>query len=143
MNATSKLCAVGSSWAGPYSDRVLISLRKGRNGVWIGEDRLRATYLGGAVLAPMSILVSGLFTQFWPGNGSFIPNMICLIVNGIGVSSLKSTSRYVPLTVGGSRRSQLSSTRRARTSLISCMTEAQKLLRRTCMLYLPPSYIST
>ncbi|KAI0776371.1 MFS general substrate transporter [Irpex lacteus] len=77
---------IGSSWAGPYSDRVLISLRKGRNGVWIGEDRLRATYLGGAVLAPMSILVSGLLTQFWKGNGSFIPNMICLIVNGIGVA---------------------------------------------------------
>ncbi len=67
--------------------------------MWIGEDRLRATYLGGAVFAPMSILVSGLLTQFWKGNGSFIPNMICLIVNGIGVSRLHGTHETQPACV--------------------------------------------
>lgn len=75
---------VGSAWAGPYSDRLLLRMRSHRGGVWIAEDRLRATHLGG-VLAPLSLIVSGFLTQFWEGNGSLIPNLICLVVNGIGV----------------------------------------------------------
>ncbi|KAI0698008.1 major facilitator superfamily domain-containing protein [Cytidiella melzeri] len=78
---------IGSFWSGRYSDRLVVAMRKRRNGVWVAEDRLRASYLGG-VLAPLSILFSGFLTQFWEGNGSFVLNMLCLVVNGIGVAIL-------------------------------------------------------
>ncbi|KAI0694205.1 major facilitator superfamily domain-containing protein [Cytidiella melzeri] len=77
---------LGSTLAGRYSDRLVVSLRNRRGGVWVPEDRLRATLLGGIILAPFSILVSGMATQFLNGNLSIIINFVCFVFNGIGVS---------------------------------------------------------
>ncbi|KAI0341463.1 MFS general substrate transporter [Trametopsis cervina] len=77
---------IGSTGAGRYSDRLIVSLRKSRGGVWIPEDRLRATLFGGIVLTPLSILVSGIATQFMEGRVSMIINFVCLVANGLGVS---------------------------------------------------------
>ena len=65
---------------------MVVSCRKARGGIWIPEDRLRATIWGGLILAPCSILASGIITQYMDNN---IPNMLinffCLFVNGFGV----------------------------------------------------------
>ena len=50
------------------------------------EDRLRATYIGGLVFVPMSILLSGFITHFIPGTLGIVLNLMCLFMNGIGVS---------------------------------------------------------
>ncbi|KAI0088844.1 major facilitator superfamily domain-containing protein [Irpex rosettiformis] len=77
---------IGSNLAGRYSDKLVISLRERRGGVWVPEDRLRATLLGGIILTPCSILVSGFAIQFTEGRLSIIINTICLVLNGVGVS---------------------------------------------------------
>jgi hypothetical protein len=76
---------VGSTMAGRYSDWLVVSLRKSRGGVWVPEDRLRATPIGGLILTPCSILFSGLATQYLEGRPSIIINFICFVLNGIGV----------------------------------------------------------
>lgn len=63
--------------------------------MWVPEDRLRATLLGGIILAPCSVLVSGIATQFTDGKLSIIVNTICFVLNGIGVRACSST--YVSL----------------------------------------------
>ena len=80
------LNTVGSNLAGRYSDKLVVSLRKSRGGIWVPEDRLRATLIGGIVLVPCSVLISGLGTQFTEGKLSIVINFVCFVVNGIGVS---------------------------------------------------------
>ncbi len=55
------------------------------------EDRLRATISGGLILAPCSIIASGIVTQYMDNNiTNMILNFVCLFLNGIGVSSATS-----------------------------------------------------
>lgn len=55
------------------------------------EDRLRATISGGLILAPCSIIASGIVTQYMDNNtANMILNFVCLFLNGIGVSSATS-----------------------------------------------------
>ena len=84
INTTVRL--VGSTSAGRLSDYMVISWRK-RRGFWCPEDRLRATTFGGVVLAPMSIIGSGIVTQFCDATtGMMVLNFFCLFLNGVGVS---------------------------------------------------------
>ena len=77
---------VGSTYAGRLSDKFIVSERKRRGGKWVPEDRLRSTLLGGIILAPGSVIVSGFITQFWSGTVPMLLNLFCLWLNGIGVS---------------------------------------------------------
>lgn len=58
--------------------------RAKRGGVWYPEDRLRGTLVG-ALLCPLSVLGSGLLTQYVPGKVGLTLNLICLFFNGLGV----------------------------------------------------------
>lgn len=78
---------VGAPLSGRISDRIIVSWRKRRNGVWVAEDRLRATLSGALILVPISVLCSGLITQFVGGNIGLILNLLCFFVHGIGVSA--------------------------------------------------------
>lgn len=78
---------MGSSLAGYLSDRTVIRYRKLRGGVWVPEDRLRTTVIGGLVLVPMSVLLSGVFTTWVGGTAGIVLNLLMLFVNGIGVSA--------------------------------------------------------
>ncbi|EIM82270.1 MFS general substrate transporter [Stereum hirsutum FP-91666 SS1] len=75
---------MGSSLAGYLSDRTVIRYRKLR-GVWVPEDRLRTTVIGGLVLVPMSVLLSGVFTTWVGGTAGIVLNLLMLFVNGIGL----------------------------------------------------------
>ena len=64
---------------------MVVHWREKRGGKWVPEDRLRATLSGALVLVPVSILVSGLVTEYvrgWPG---ITLNLVCLFFNGVGV----------------------------------------------------------
>jgi hypothetical protein len=68
------------------SDKVLVKWRGRRGGVWYPEDRLRAAIPGALFLVPLSVLCSGLLTQFVDGKIGLFLNLVCLLVNGLGVS---------------------------------------------------------
>ena len=63
---------------------MVVRWRAKRKGVWVPEDRLRASLLG-AFLAPASTLVCGLLTEYVPGTLGIVLNVISLFVNGICV----------------------------------------------------------
>ena len=56
------------------------------------EDRLRATFGGALLLAPLSVLFSGLITQFVDGKVGLVLNLICLFLNGFGVRAVQCDS---------------------------------------------------
>ncbi len=77
---------VGASLAGRLSDRVVVAWRKRRGpDVWVPEDRLRACLWGAGLFVPMSVLLSGLTTQFVPGTLGIVLNLVWLFMNSIGV----------------------------------------------------------
>lgn len=75
---------VGAPFAGSISDNMVLRWREKR-GKWVPEDRLRASYWGALVLTPMSILISGIVTQYVPGWPGLSVNILCLFFNGFGV----------------------------------------------------------
>ena len=79
---------VGAPLAGRISDYVVVKYRAQRGGVWYPEDRLRTTLIGAGALVPLSVLFSGLLTQFVPHKWGLIANLVCLFVNGLGVCSI-------------------------------------------------------
>ena len=76
---------VGAPLAGRLADRTVVKWRKRRGGVWIPEDRLRASLWGAGVFVPMSVLLSGLTIKYVPGTPGIVLNLMWLFMNGIGV----------------------------------------------------------
>ncbi|KAJ6524044.1 major facilitator superfamily domain-containing protein [Mycena capillaripes] len=83
---------LGAPLAGWLSDRTVIKWKAKRNGLWVPEDRLRGTQLGGLALVPLSILASGAITTFVGGHVGLVLNLCCFFVNGIGVDLVLSPS---------------------------------------------------
>jgi MFS family permease len=80
------LClTVGSPIAGRLSDTVVRKWQARRKGVWYPEDRLRATWIGGLIMVPISIAASGLLTTYVGGPIGLSLNLLCLYMNGMGV----------------------------------------------------------
>ncbi|KAG1768300.1 major facilitator superfamily domain-containing protein [Suillus occidentalis] len=76
---------IGAPIAGRQSDTVLRRWREKRKGVWCPEDRLRATWIGGLFMVPLSIGASGLITTYVGGSIGLALNLLCLFTNGLGV----------------------------------------------------------
>jgi MFS family permease len=86
---------IGAPVAGRLSDWMVVRWRKRRGGVWVPEDRLRATLVGAGVFAPLSVLLSGIFTRFVPAPLGIILNVAVLFINGVGVDmTLAPSSAY-------------------------------------------------
>ncbi|KAG2148788.1 major facilitator superfamily domain-containing protein [Suillus clintonianus] len=77
---------IGAPLAGLLSDVVIRKWKKKRKGVWFLEDRLRATWIGGLFMVPLSIAVSGLVTTYVGGPIGLWLNLLCLYINGMGVN---------------------------------------------------------
>ena len=75
---------VGAPLAGYLSDRIVVYYRKKR-GAWYPEDRLRVTLPSALILAPLSVLISALLTEYLPGTLGLMLNLICLFASGFGV----------------------------------------------------------
>lgn len=82
-------CLVGAPIAGRISDLSIIYWRKQRGGVWYPEDRLRVALLGSATFVPLSVLLSGLLVHFVDGPIGLVLNLVCLFMNGFGVSIIR------------------------------------------------------
>jgi hypothetical protein len=104
---TEPLIQVGAPLAGMLSDRAVIKWRKRRGGVWVPEDRLRATLLGAATFVPLSIVFCGLITHFIPGPLGLALNLFCFFFNGLGVDLVLSPSSAYNVDVMHSQSSQM------------------------------------
>ncbi|KAI0035569.1 MFS general substrate transporter [Vararia minispora EC-137] len=76
---------IGAPLAGRISDRVIVEWRRKRGGVWVPEDRLRASVLGMAVIVPVSLLACGFCTEYVPGTPGIVLNLFFLFMNGVGI----------------------------------------------------------
>ena len=85
MSLTNRPRLVGAPLSGRLSDRIIIYYRKKRDGVWYPEDRLRAALPGALIFVPLSMLFSGLLTEYVPGTLGLVLNLVCLFANGLGV----------------------------------------------------------
>ena len=85
MSLANCLCLiVAAPLSGHLSDRLIVYYRTKR-GAWSPEDRLRVTLPGALTLVPLSVLISGLLTEYVPGTLGLVLNLICLFVSGFGV----------------------------------------------------------
>jgi len=58
--------------------------------VWYPEDRLRAALPGALIFVPLSVLISGLLTEYVRGTLGLVLNFVCLFANGLGVDIVLS-----------------------------------------------------
>ncbi|KAF9009709.1 hypothetical protein BDQ17DRAFT_1079382 [Cyathus striatus] len=81
---------IGASLAGRLSDRIIVRCREQRKCIWYSEDRLRATLFPALILVPVSILASGLLTEYMHTKVGLALNLLCLFLNGMGVDMVLS-----------------------------------------------------
>jgi hypothetical protein len=118
---------VGAPLAGRISDKIVVKWRERRGGVWYPEDRLRAAIHSALFLVPLSVLCSGLLTQFVDGNIGLFLNLVCLFVNGMGVSMHIRSHIFLWCFAIFAYRLILYSVHRLHTQSILCTTAALKL----------------
>ncbi|KAG1819857.1 major facilitator superfamily domain-containing protein [Suillus subaureus] len=109
---------IGAPVAGRLSDIVVRRWRKKRNGVWVPEDRLRATWIGGLVMIPLSIGASGLITTYVGGPVGLWLNLLCLYTNGMGVDFVFNPIGSYNVDVAHSRSAEATAASAAIRSLI-------------------------
>jgi hypothetical protein len=68
------------------SDAAVRRAKEKRKGVWVPEDRLRAVWLGGLVLVPISVTLAGFSMTYVNGMVGLAISLVCLFTNGVGVS---------------------------------------------------------
>lgn len=89
----------GGVFSGRISDRIVIKWRQRRGGIWVPEDRLRASLLGGGIFLPLSVLLSGITIRYIGGVTGISLNLILLFFNGVGVRDLKPKLNHYSLTI--------------------------------------------
>ncbi|KAJ7287301.1 MFS general substrate transporter [Mycena rebaudengoi] len=98
---------IGAPLAGMLSDRILIKWRQRRGGIWVPEDRLRASLFGAATLVPLSVVVCGLITHFVPGPIGLFLNLVSFFFNGLGVDLMLSPCSAYCVDVMHSRSAEM------------------------------------
>lgn len=97
---------VGAPVAGRISDRIVAKWKNKRGGVWYPEDRLRATFSGGLIFVPLSVLGCGLVTEYIGGPIGLVLNLLLLFMNGLGVDIVLSPSASYVVDVMHSRSAE-------------------------------------
>ncbi|KAG2106754.1 major facilitator superfamily domain-containing protein [Suillus discolor] len=108
----------GTLIAGRLSDIVIRRWREKRRGAWCPEDRLRATWIGGLIIVPLSIGASGLITTYIGGPIGLALNILCLYANGVGVDSVTNPINSYNVDVVHSRSAEATAACIASWSLI-------------------------
>ena len=85
-------CTVGAPIGGRISDAVVRRAKEERKGIWVPEDRLRAVWVGGLVLIPVSVTLAGFTTEYVDGMIGLVINLVCFFTNGLGVSHFSDIS---------------------------------------------------
>ncbi|KAG1725929.1 MFS general substrate transporter [Suillus lakei] len=109
---------IGAPLAGRLSDIVVRRWRVKRKGVWCPEDCLRATWIGGLVIVPLSIGASGLITTYVGGPVGLWLNLLCLYMNGMGVDFVFNPVGSYNVDVAHSRSAEATAASTAIQSLI-------------------------
>ncbi|KAG1769033.1 major facilitator superfamily domain-containing protein [Suillus occidentalis] len=109
---------IGAPIAGRLSDIVVRRWREKRKGVWCPEDRLRATWIGGLFMVPLSIGASGLITTYVGGPVGLWLNLLCLFTNGMGVDFVFNPIGSYNVDVARSRSAEATAASAAIRSLI-------------------------
>ena len=82
---------VGAPIAGLISDRTVIWWQKEKKGDWYPEDRLRASLIPLALIVPLPVIAFGFINKFVDGSLGLGLSLLCLFINGIGVSTFHGT----------------------------------------------------
>ncbi|KAG1862655.1 MFS general substrate transporter [Suillus subluteus] len=78
----------GSLVAGRLSDNVVRRWREKRRGVWCPEDCLRAMWIRGLFIVPLSVGALGLIATYIGVPIGLALNILCIYANGVGVDSV-------------------------------------------------------
>ncbi|KAG1862640.1 major facilitator superfamily domain-containing protein [Suillus subluteus] len=109
---------IGAPVAGRLSDIVVRRWREKRRGVWYPEDRLRATWIGGLFMVPLSVGASGLITTYVEGPIGLALNLLCLLTNGMGVDFVVNPIGSYNVDVVHSRSAEVIAAHTASKSLV-------------------------
>ncbi|KAG1725913.1 hypothetical protein EDB19DRAFT_1914848 [Suillus lakei] len=109
---------IGALVAGRQSDITVRRWREKREGVWCPEDRLRATWIGGLIIVPLSICASGLITTYVGGPIGLALNVLCLFANGMGIDLVSNPIGSYNVDVVHSRSAEATAANLASRSLI-------------------------
>ena len=90
---------VGAPIAGLISDRTVIWWQNKRKGAWYPEDRLRASLIPLALIVPLPVIAFGFINTFVDGPLGLLLSLLCLFINGIGVSISFIMDHSVELTI--------------------------------------------
>ncbi|KAJ8588628.1 MFS general substrate transporter [Rhizopogon salebrosus TDB-379] len=115
---------VGAPVSGRLSDIVLSKWRVRRKGVWYPEDRLRAAWIGGLFMVPLSVGVSGLLTTYVGGRIGLLLNLLCLYTTGMGVDFVLNPIGIYYVDVMQSRSAEITAAYVAVRSLILSVATA-------------------
>ncbi|KAG1899963.1 major facilitator superfamily domain-containing protein [Suillus fuscotomentosus] len=111
-------CFGGTLVGGRLSDIVVRRWREKRRGAYCPEDRLRATWIGGLLIVPLSIGASGLITTYIGGPIGLALNILCLYANGVGVELVLNPVNSYNVDIGHSRSAEATAACMAGWSLI-------------------------
>jgi len=75
----------GAPFSGRLSDRIVVQSRRSRGGTWYPEDRLRAALGGALVLVPLTMILSGIITEYVEGPIGLVLDLACFFLNGFGL----------------------------------------------------------
>ncbi|KAG1835526.1 major facilitator superfamily domain-containing protein [Suillus variegatus] len=117
-------CFGGTLVGGRLSDIVVRRWREKRRGAYCPEDRLRATWIGGLLLVPLSVGASGLITTYVGGPTGLALNIICLYANGVGVELVLNPTNSYNVDIAHSRSAEAAAACMAGWSLIMSVATA-------------------
>ncbi|KAG2139128.1 major facilitator superfamily domain-containing protein [Suillus bovinus] len=117
-------CFTGALVSGRLSDTVVRKCREKHGGAWYPEDRLRATWIGGLFIVPLSIVASGLLTTYIGGPIGLALNVLCLYAMGMGVDLVIDPIHAYNVDVVHSRSAEATAACIASWSLILSATTA-------------------
>ncbi|KAL8292498.1 hypothetical protein RQP46_001110 [Phenoliferia psychrophenolica] len=82
---------LASRFTGTFADYTLALWLKKRGGVYVAEDRLKATLIGGGILLPGAVLALGWTLEKASGKGGLAGAIILLFVDGIALMCVRYT----------------------------------------------------
>ncbi|KAF9235275.1 major facilitator superfamily domain-containing protein [Melanogaster broomeanus] len=82
---------LGAPVAGRLSDIVVQAWRQKREGEWVPEDRLRASYIGTLIMVPLSLVGFGLVTTYVEGTVGLVLSLTFFFTGGFGIDFIVTT----------------------------------------------------
>ncbi|BGP20130.1 hypothetical protein JCM10213_000786 [Rhodosporidiobolus nylandii] len=98
--------AVSSRYTGLYADWELARWSKKRGGVYVAEDRLKATLWGGGLVLPGSVLALGWVLDRVGGKVGLAWTVILLFIDGVGLMFVLTPSNTYVVDCAGLRASE-------------------------------------